>query len=158
MALPQDHAKLFRFYDRNNDGTLEFDEFRRAIRKDGKLQDYLMPDVVLRDIFDAVDSDHDGQIGAREFEEIFSVDPAELCERIRFLVHTRESISMYQGTSDGEAYQSLPAGEMRLNANGAGLGCLSCCHTHSSSKLNFGTGRLPQLPSTDSAHQLPECA
>jgi Ca2+-binding EF-hand superfamily protein len=33
----QDFAALFRHYDRDNSGELDFDEFRRAVRKDGKL-------------------------------------------------------------------------------------------------------------------------
>ena len=39
-------ARLFRQYDRDNDGILTFEEFRRAVRKDAKVTAKQMPDQV----------------------------------------------------------------------------------------------------------------
>ena len=51
----QDWEKLFRHYDRDNSGELDFDEFRRAVRRDVKVTPQMMPDIELREMFDHVD-------------------------------------------------------------------------------------------------------
>lgn len=50
----QDYAKLFRFYDRDNSGLMEYEEFRRGMRVDGQVTLNDMPDRLLRDMFDMV--------------------------------------------------------------------------------------------------------
>ena len=66
----QDFAALFRHYDRDNSGELDFDEFRRAVRKDGKLTEEVVADADLEKMFAAVDADGGGSIGLDEFEEL----------------------------------------------------------------------------------------
>eukprot|EP01050_Picozoa_sp_SAG11_P017950 SAG11_NODE_2647_length_3132_cov_3.280910_2_plen_254_part_00 len=51
-----DWAKLFSLYDRDNSGGLDFDEFRRAVRKDAKITSSSLLDDELREIFDHIDS------------------------------------------------------------------------------------------------------
>ena len=63
----QDWARLFRHYDRNNSGVLEFDEFRRAVRRDAKMTAAMVSDTELGDMFDSVDLDGGGTIGLPEF-------------------------------------------------------------------------------------------
>jgi hypothetical protein len=53
----QDWAKLFKHYDRDNSGELEWEEFRRAVRKDGKITAQAVPDGDLRSLFAACDAD-----------------------------------------------------------------------------------------------------
>ena len=47
----QDWGKLFQRYDRDNSGFLDFDEFRRAVRRDAKLAPKELSDVSLRELF-----------------------------------------------------------------------------------------------------------
>ena len=37
LARAQDWAQLFKHYDRDNSGSLDFEEFRKAVRKDAKM-------------------------------------------------------------------------------------------------------------------------
>jgi hypothetical protein len=58
----------FDFYDRNNRGVLEFADFARAVRKDGKVTKSALPERELRQIFAVVDTMGHGNISADEFE------------------------------------------------------------------------------------------
>ena len=62
--------KLFRYYDRDNSGEMEFDEFRRAVRRDAKLTVSDISDDGLRKIFDKADTDGGGTISLEEFTEL----------------------------------------------------------------------------------------
>ena len=62
-----DFRKLFRHYDRDNSGELGFHEFRRAIRRDGKITSHQVSDRDLRQLFRAVDSDAGGFVEILEF-------------------------------------------------------------------------------------------
>ena len=57
-----DYAKLFKHYDRDNSGTLEFDEFRSALRRDAKIAKKDVTDEQMKTVFDAVDEDGGGEI------------------------------------------------------------------------------------------------
>jgi len=63
MDLP----RLFEHYDRDNSGEMDFDEFRRAVRKDGKITKAEVSDKALRKLFDDADTDKGGSIGLDEF-------------------------------------------------------------------------------------------
>ncbi len=65
-----DYVKLFHHYDRDNSGGLEFDEFRRAVRKDVKVGPNEIPDNELRELFNGVDEDKSGTIDVEEFVEL----------------------------------------------------------------------------------------
>eukprot|EP01050_Picozoa_sp_SAG11_P000476 SAG11_NODE_15_length_26319_cov_13.810564_1_plen_541_part_00 len=72
----QDWGKLFRRYDRDNSGVLEFEEFRRAIRKDAKLARGEVSDDELLELFEFIDSDNNGSIDLDEFAKMLSIEPA----------------------------------------------------------------------------------
>ena len=64
-----DLPKLFKHYDRDNSGALEYEEFRQAVRKTGgaSFTQSHVPDQELREMFDHVDKDQNGTIGLSEF-------------------------------------------------------------------------------------------
>ncbi len=69
-----DIARLFRYYDRDNSGELDFNEFRIAARKDAKLTKQEVSDAGLRKLFDRVDIDKGGTIGLNEFQQLLEGD------------------------------------------------------------------------------------
>ena len=84
----QDWAALFRYYDRDNSGSLEFDEFRKAVRKDAKIlgglreqtssiNDRHITDTELRRMFDFIDSDHNGTLDVEEFSSFLATGDDE---------------------------------------------------------------------------------
>ena len=66
----QDWTALFRHYDRDNSGGLDFDEFRRACRKDARIRKADVSDEELTEMFEHVDGDGGGTIGLAEFVEL----------------------------------------------------------------------------------------
>ena len=66
----RDYVRLFQQYDRDNSGSLDFDEFRRAVRKDCKVKTSEVPDSELKELFDHVDDDGSGEIDVEEFVEL----------------------------------------------------------------------------------------
>lgn len=65
-----DVSGLFGHYDRDHSGEISFEEFRRAVRKDGKLKKQEVQDEALRHVFDIADTDDGGTIGLSEFESL----------------------------------------------------------------------------------------
>jgi Ca2+-binding EF-hand superfamily protein len=59
--------KLFRHQDRDNSGSLSYDEFKRAIRKDGKMSNSILSDHDLNTLFHQIDIDNGGEIEIDEF-------------------------------------------------------------------------------------------
>ena len=64
-----DWRKLFKYFDRDNSGMLECEEFRRAIRKDGKMSPSMLSNEDIKFLFDRVDNDQSGYIDINEFVE-----------------------------------------------------------------------------------------
>ena len=62
-----DWEKLFHHYDRDNKGTLDYVEFRSAVRRDGKMNATTLHDKDLQLIFQKVDYDESGEIDLQEF-------------------------------------------------------------------------------------------
>lgn len=60
------YKKLFRFYDRDNNGTICQKEFMSLARKDGKITRIMMTDQELSQVFHVVDQDHSGEIEVNE--------------------------------------------------------------------------------------------
>jgi len=58
--------KLYKFYDRNNDGTMDFSEFANAVRKDGEISKTEVADEQLRTLFDQLDKDGGGEISFKD--------------------------------------------------------------------------------------------
>jgi len=59
---------LFRKYDKDQSGSLELEEFRRAVRLDAKVSRAALSDEEIAQVFDWVDVDRGGSISAPEFE------------------------------------------------------------------------------------------
>ena len=58
---------MFHHYDRDNKGTLDYSEFRSAVRRDGKMNANTLHDKDLQLIFHKVDFDDSGEIDLHEF-------------------------------------------------------------------------------------------
>eukprot|EP01043_Picozoa_sp_COSAG02_P015654 COSAG02_NODE_672_length_18655_cov_7.874003_6_plen_2500_part_00 len=65
----QDPRKLFGHYDRDNDGGLEFSEFKNAVRKGGHVTPAACSDAQLRKLFAAVDKDGSGCVEITELAD-----------------------------------------------------------------------------------------
>jgi Ca2+-binding EF-hand superfamily protein len=87
----QDFEKLFRHYTRHNESMkLDFEGFRKAVRKDAKITERGVGDGVLQDMFDAVDTDRSGQIDLAEFEALLkSTDTAAILDSMQALGQAR---------------------------------------------------------------------
>ena len=70
-----DVPKLFRHYDRDNSGVLEFGEFCQAVRRDAKLTKAEVSDTELKKLFDQADTDKGGTIGLDEFKALLLGQP-----------------------------------------------------------------------------------
>ena len=117
-----DVPALFRQYDRNNSGSIEFQEFEHAARRELRLPKVDITSAELRELFDHVDSDHDDKITLDEFEELLRVtssrSPAESQQRFesiagqvcnRILAYADEQLAMvmtcfhrFDADSDGQ--------------------------------------------------------
>ena len=64
-----DWKKLFNFYDRDNSGAVDFDEFKQLLRSDAKISKSHLSDKDVKILFDAVDIDGSGEIDWFEFNE-----------------------------------------------------------------------------------------
>jgi len=64
-----DWDRLFNHYDRDNSGTIQFEEFRQLIRRDGKICHKTLSDDMLREIYMLVDEGGDGTIEITELIE-----------------------------------------------------------------------------------------
>ena len=62
----QNPAKLFEMYDSTNTGALEYDEFRNAVRKGGKITEAMLSERELEQLFDTVDVSVTGSISIDE--------------------------------------------------------------------------------------------
>ena len=65
---------LFRQYDHDNSGELEYEEFRQAVRKTAMMTQNEVTDAELREMFEHVDRDGGGSIGLAEFKRLLYVD------------------------------------------------------------------------------------
>ena len=64
-----DIMKLFRAYDKDGSGSLEFDEMRLVLRKDMKLPAAVLSDAVIERIFALLDTDGGGEVGMDELRD-----------------------------------------------------------------------------------------
>ena len=62
----QNPNKLFKHFDRDNTGALEFDEFKAAVRKVGHMTYHQMSDKELHKLFKGLDADDSGAVGIEE--------------------------------------------------------------------------------------------
>eukprot|EP01043_Picozoa_sp_COSAG02_P041560 COSAG02_NODE_3455_length_6707_cov_15.617736_3_plen_696_part_01 len=65
-----DAEKLFRRYDKDHTGMLEYDEFRLVVRRDVGIAESDVPDSELQEMYEFVDSDGSGTIGIDEFKSL----------------------------------------------------------------------------------------
>ena len=62
----QDPHKLFKKYDRDNDGAWDFSEFKDAVRKGGKITAAVLSDTEVRQIFELIDVDNNATLTVDE--------------------------------------------------------------------------------------------
>ena len=62
----QNPAKLFEMYDSKSCGSLEYDDFRNAVRKGGKITETMLSERELEQLFDTVDASLTGSISIDE--------------------------------------------------------------------------------------------
>jgi hypothetical protein len=72
-----DWEELFKLYDADGSGLLDFDEFRQVVRKHGRLSVRDINDIELRLVFAMIDNDSSGEIDGKEFGE-FLMQPVEV--------------------------------------------------------------------------------
>ena len=62
-----DYERLFRYYDRDNSGLLDWEQFRSAVRRDGQVTTRAVSERQLRILFDLIDLDGNGSLRQKEF-------------------------------------------------------------------------------------------
>jgi Ca2+-binding EF-hand superfamily protein len=67
-------SELFDHYDTDGSGELDFDEFRKAVRRHGRMSVRSITDPELKEVFAIVDTDCSGCISGVEFDS-FLRDP-----------------------------------------------------------------------------------
>ena len=77
VAGGQDWEAMFKFYDRDNEGSLGKDEFISACRRDGKISVEVVSDIELMLLCNFVDKDGSGEINYEEFH-LFLSQPVDL--------------------------------------------------------------------------------
>eukprot|EP01052_Picozoa_sp_SAG31_P064832 SAG31_NODE_23675_length_498_cov_46.689223_2_plen_117_part_01 len=60
---------------RDNSGSLSFEEFRRAVRKDAKMTTQAITDAELKELFQHIDESGDGDLSLEEFTEFLESGP-----------------------------------------------------------------------------------
>ncbi len=100
---------LFDFYDKDNNGALDYEEFARAVRRDGKVTRGAMSDQELRQLFDMVDDNGIGSVSAEDFERFIQGGTTKSSVRGRDRSRQHESSGGWDGTeTDSDA--SFPVG------------------------------------------------
>lgn len=67
---------IFKHYDTDGSGELDWEEFRKAVRRHGRMSIRSVSDDDLKEVFAIVDTDSGGTVSAEEFEA-FLRDPAK---------------------------------------------------------------------------------
>jgi Ca2+-binding EF-hand superfamily protein len=67
LGLGMDWAGVFQHYDRDGSGSIDLNELQQLLRKDANLRVDAVPDHMITDIFEIIDTDGDGNITCEEF-------------------------------------------------------------------------------------------
>lgn len=105
----RDYVKLFNHYDRDNSGTLDWDEFRRAVRKDVKVAVGEVPDNELKELFDGVDDDGSGEVDCEEFVMLLQPVAAQAAAALQSGGGAGAGLSLQLGGESEDADQQLSA-------------------------------------------------
>ena len=127
--------RLFRFYDRDNSGTLQFNEFKNAVRKDGKMTKQVLSDRDLRFLFKRVDRDGGGEIDINEFSKWLKTSQVDtsLSSPSTTHMYTTDTTAMDTralATSDIRPQPLSPSGRARSNSNNSQRSSGSHAKTH----------------------------
>lgn len=80
-AAGPDFAKLFHYYDRDNSCELSYEEFRRCVRKDGRVTARAVTERQLRLLFDMLDLDTSGFLELNEWMKFLDPTAAATTNR-----------------------------------------------------------------------------
>lgn len=88
--------KLFSFYDRDNSGAIDFNEFKSMVRRDGKITANQVTDMALAKFFKGLDLDESGELELGEFLDWLndSGPPEELTPEANAAVQEKKKQSM----------------------------------------------------------------
>jgi Ca2+-binding EF-hand superfamily protein len=108
----EEWTDIFKHYDSDGSGELDFDEFRKAIRRHGRMSIRSVTDGELKEVFAVVDTDCGGTVSAEEFQRF--VDDPNMGVELRPALTSNYSkkanaLSLYD-TRAGKG-QGLPTGE-----------------------------------------------
>jgi hypothetical protein len=119
----QDWSRLFRHYDRDNSGELDWDEFRRAVRKDANVTANVVTDAELRQLFTACDTDGGGTI-VRPHALLHITRPCQLSGGRHRASRSSQLCSAGRRCWEDRYRRSRPLGSRRrsLRARSCGMG------------------------------------
>jgi len=98
--------KLFSVYDRDNSGTLDYNEFRSAIRRDAKLSANVFSEKAMQKLFRLIDDDDSGYIGIDEFVTWIETYDEQTPNKMQFDIKPR-SLSSKQSPLSKQSFNNF---------------------------------------------------
>jgi Ca2+-binding EF-hand superfamily protein len=100
-----DWEQLFRAYDEDGSGEMEFEEFEAAVRGECNIAEGVVSEGELRELFGAVDKDSSGDIDLREFVDFLESDPlaADMTFKV-FSEAMQQLAQLWVGKAEEEQY------------------------------------------------------
>lgn len=141
----QDPYKLFKSYDRNNDGVLDFHEFKDAVRKGGQITSAMLSDAEVRQVFQHIDVNNNHTLDVDEltkfiwgdegsnadesialFNEMWVHAQKAVVQRTGFIVPDDGGTSLWRKISNGRNTISLATFDAGIRRNEPKLHSQEC--------------------------------
>eukprot|EP01043_Picozoa_sp_COSAG02_P038837 COSAG02_NODE_3025_length_7518_cov_30.632565_1_plen_947_part_00 len=99
---------LFKAYDEDGSGEMEFEEFEAAVRGDCNIVEAVVSQGELRELFSAVDTDSSGDIDLKEFVNFLETDPlaADMTFKV-FSEAMQQLAQLWVGKADETQYKKF---------------------------------------------------